>query len=67
MSERRSIHLAVYMNPTLRAALGRAAEHRFTTVSEFARQAIIEKMRADGTEPTTSTTSTSSSPVEQVA
>ena len=46
------MHLAILMTDQLRAALDRAAESRFTTPSEYTRQALIEKMRADQIEPT---------------
>ncbi len=69
MGERRDKHLAVLMTGSLRAAVTRAAERRYQSASEFVRQATVEALRADGIEPTTSTTLTtpSSSPVEQVA
>ena len=52
MGERRTKHLAILMTDQLRAALNHAAERRFTTPSEYTRQALIEKMRADQIEPT---------------
>ncbi len=65
--ERKSIHLAILMDRQLRAAVTRAAERRYQSASEFVRQATVEALRADGIEPTTATSPTSSSPVEQVA
>jgi len=50
--EHRTNRLAVMMPEQLRAALEHAAARRFTDASEYARQGIIEKMRADGIEPT---------------
>jgi len=52
MGERRTKHLAILMTDQLRAALDHAAERLFTTPSEYTRQALIEKMRADQIEPT---------------
>lgn len=52
MGERRTKHLAVLVTEQFRAAVDRAAERRFTTPSEYTRQALIEKMRADQVEPT---------------
>jgi hypothetical protein len=51
MSERRTKHLAVLVTEQFRSALELAAERRFTTPSEYTRQAIIERMRADQIEP----------------
>ena len=45
--------LALNIPASLRAALDRAAARRFTTPSEYTRQSLIERMRADGVEPTT--------------
>ena len=50
--EPKTSHLAVMMSEQLRLALEHAAARRFTNASEYARQGIIEKMRADGIEPT---------------
>jgi predicted transcriptional regulator len=52
MSDRRTNNLSILMTDQLRAALEHAAERRFTTPSEYTRQALIEKMRADQIEPT---------------
>ncbi len=61
MSERRNRHMAVLMSDTLRAALSHAAANRHTTSSEYIRQALLDRLKADRIEPTTSTTSTSTS------
>lgn len=45
-------HLALLIPSSLRVALDVAAARRFQTPSEFVRQSIVEKMRADGVEPT---------------
>jgi hypothetical protein len=37
--------------PSLSRALREAAQRRLSTPSEYARQAIIEKLRADGIDP----------------
>ncbi len=68
--ERRDRHLAVMMSDRLRTALSRAAESRHQTASEFVRQAVVDRLRSDQVqiEPTSTTMTTpSSSPVEQVA
>jgi hypothetical protein len=52
MAEPKNNHLAVLIPEQLRVALAHAAARRFTTPSEYTRQSIIEKMRADGIEPT---------------
>ena len=51
MGERRTKHLAVLVTEQFRAAVERAAELRFTTPSEYTRQALIDRMRADQVEP----------------
>ncbi len=51
--ERRDRHLAVMLNPTLRAALTAAAANRHTTSSEYVRQALVDRLRADRIEANT--------------
>ena len=52
MADPKDTQLAVLMSSQLRAALEHAAARRFTSVSEYMRQSAVEKMRADGVEPT---------------
>ncbi len=66
MSERRNRHMAVLMSDTLRMALSHAAANRHTTSSEYIRQALLDRLKADRIEPTT-TTSPSPSSAAQVA
>jgi hypothetical protein len=49
--ETKTCQFAVQMPEQLRRALEHAAARRFTNSSEYARQGIIEKMRADGIDP----------------
>jgi hypothetical protein len=52
VAEPKSNCLPVLMPEQLRIALEHAAARRFTSASEYVRQSFIEKMRADGIEPT---------------
>jgi hypothetical protein len=52
MADPKTNQLSVLVPDQLRAALNFAAERRYTTPSEYCRQAVIERMRADGVEPT---------------
>jgi hypothetical protein len=52
--------------PALRSALKRAAARRMTTASEYARQAILEKLRADDLDPV-AIARTQAAPVEAAA
>ena len=47
-----SVHLAVLVSERMRRAIELAARQQCTTASAYTRQAIIERMRADGVEPT---------------
>ncbi len=70
MSEHRKRQINVQMPDALRLALTRAAERRFTNVSEYIRSALVDRLRSDQVqiEPTSaSPPAPVSSPVEQVA
>lgn len=52
MAERFSSLIRAKVPPTLSGAVEAAAARRMTTVSEYARMALIAQLRADGLDPT---------------
>ena len=55
MSEPKRPLLQIPVQPPLHAALKLGAEMQMTTVSEFCRRALIDRLRADGIDPLTAT------------
>ena len=43
--------LQLYVQPSLTAAIKAAADREMTTVSEFVRRTLIERLRSDGIDP----------------
>jgi hypothetical protein len=52
MSEDRKPTLQVCVTPLLHAAVKHAADQEMTTISEFTRRVLIDRLRATGVDPT---------------